>query len=119
MALPRQLPRGLSLSAARLPMTAGSGARVLLAYGDPETRRQLLAEATFSERTLAEVAARLGVSRPVLLAMIVGALSLAGGIANAVMLSPPAWTLIEMPLYLVVAWLAGKQVEKSRAGAAD
>jgi hypothetical protein len=51
--------------------------------------------------------------------MIVGALSLAGGIANAVMLSPPAWTLIEMPLYLVVAWLAGKQVEKSRAGAAD
>jgi hypothetical protein len=65
------------------------------------------------------VAARLGVSRPVLLAMIVGALSLAGGIANAVMLSPPAWTLIEMPLYLVVAWLAGKQVEKSRAGAAD
>lgn len=64
------------------------------------------------------VAARVGASRPVLLAMIVGVLTLAGGIANAVMLSPPAWTLIEMPLYLVVAWLAGKQVEKSRAGAA-
>ncbi|MEE4175332.1 MAG: hypothetical protein V2I57_13850 [Xanthomonadales bacterium] len=64
------------------------------------------------------VAARVGASRPVLLAMIVGVFTLAGGIANAVMLSPPAWTLIELPLYLVVAWLAGKQVEKSRAGAA-
>lgn len=60
------------------------------------------------------VAARLGASRPVLLALIVGGLSLAGGIANAVMLSTPAWTWIEMPLYLVVAWLAGKQVERSR-----
>lgn len=63
------------------------------------------------------VAARLGVSRPVLLALIVGGLSLAGGIANAVMLSTPAWTWIEMPLYLVVAWVAGKQVERSRAAA--
>ncbi len=63
------------------------------------------------------VAARLGVSRPLLLALIVGGLSLAGGIANAVMLSTPAWTWIEMPLYLVVAWLAGKQVERSRASA--
>ncbi len=60
------------------------------------------------------VAARMGISRPVLLALIVGGLSLAGGIANAVMLSTPAWTWIEMPLYLVVAWLAGKLVEKSR-----
>ena len=50
--------------------------------------------------------------------MIVGGFTLAGGIVNAVMLSPPAWTLIEMPLYLVVAWLAGKQVEKSRAAVA-
>jgi hypothetical protein len=61
------------------------------------------------------VAARAGASRPVLLALIVGSLSLAGGIANAVMLSTPAWTWIEMPLYLIVAWLAGKQVERSRA----
>ena len=43
---------------ARLPMTAGSGARVLLAYSDPDTRRQLLDEATFTERTLAEVRRR-------------------------------------------------------------
>lgn len=63
------------------------------------------------------VAARIGVDRPVLLALIVGALSLAGGVANAVMLSTPAWTWVEMPLYLVVAWLAGKQVEGARAQA--
>lgn len=54
------------------------------------------------------VAARLGASRVMLLAMIVGGVSLAGGLANAVMLSAPAWTWIEMPFYLVVAWLAGR-----------
>ncbi|MGI9164262.1 MAG: IclR family transcriptional regulator [Mycobacterium sp.] len=40
---------------ARLPMTAGSAAKVLLAYSDPETQRAVLASATFTERTLAEV----------------------------------------------------------------
>jgi hypothetical protein len=61
------------------------------------------------------VAARLGVSRWMLLAMIVGVLSLAGGIANALMLSTPAWTWIEMPFYLIVAWLAGR-MELNRRG---
>jgi hypothetical protein len=64
------------------------------------------------------VAARLGASRPVLLALIVGALTLAGGIWNALSLSLPAWTWIEMPFYLLVAWLAGRIEEKRRAGAA-
>ena len=54
------------------------------------------------------VAARLGASRRMVLAMIVGVLSLAGGIANAVMLSAPVWTWIEMPFYPLVAWLAGR-----------
>ena len=54
------------------------------------------------------VAARLGASHPLVLAMIVGVLSLAGGVANAVMLESPAWTWIEMPFYLVAAWLAGR-----------
>ncbi len=61
------------------------------------------------------VAARLGASRRMMLAMIVGVLSLAGGIANAIMLSSPAWTWIEMPLYLVVAWLAGRMELARRA----
>ena len=42
------------------------------------------------------------------LAMIVGAVSLGAGIANAMTLSTPAWTWIEMPFYLVVAWMAGR-----------
>lgn len=47
--------------------------------------------------------------------MIVGVLSLAGGIMNAIQLSTPTWTWFEMPLYLCVAWLAGRMVTRSRA----
>jgi DNA-binding IclR family transcriptional regulator len=43
---------------ARLPMTAGSGARVLLAYSDPATQRAVLPSAVFTERTLADVRRR-------------------------------------------------------------
>ena len=43
---------------ARLPMTAGSGAKVLLAWADPATTRAVLPEALFTERVLAEVRRR-------------------------------------------------------------
>lgn len=43
---------------ARLPMTAGSGAKVLLAYGDAATQQAILPSAKFSERALAEVRRR-------------------------------------------------------------
>ncbi|MFJ6097599.1 IclR family transcriptional regulator [Williamsia muralis] len=43
---------------ARLPMNAGSGAKVLLAWADPATARLLLGENGFSERTLLEVRRR-------------------------------------------------------------
>jgi DNA-binding IclR family transcriptional regulator len=43
---------------ARLPMTAGSGAKVLLAYGDEATRQAVLPVAKFSDRVLAEVRRR-------------------------------------------------------------
>jgi len=43
---------------ARLPMTAGSGAKVLAAWADPATQRTVLAEAVFSERVLVEVRRR-------------------------------------------------------------
>lgn len=62
------------------------------------------------------VAARLGGFHWMMLAMIVGVLSLAGGIVNAAMLSSPVWTWIEMPFYLVVAWLAGRMELARRAG---
>lgn len=42
----------------RLPMTAGSAARVLAAFADSETRVSLFGEAGFSERALAEVRRR-------------------------------------------------------------
>ena len=42
----------------RLPMTAGSGAKVLLAYADPATQQAVLPAAKFTERTLAEVRRR-------------------------------------------------------------
>lgn len=42
----------------RLPMTAGSGAKVLLAYSDAATQQTVLASAKFTERTLAEVRRR-------------------------------------------------------------
>lgn len=43
---------------ARLPMTAGSGAKVLAAWSDPQTQRAILAEAIYGERTLLEVRRR-------------------------------------------------------------
>jgi DNA-binding IclR family transcriptional regulator len=43
---------------ARLPMTAGSGAKVLLAYGDDATRQAVLPAAKFSDRALVEVRRR-------------------------------------------------------------
>ncbi|MEB3063422.1 IclR family transcriptional regulator [[Mycobacterium] zoologicum] len=43
---------------ARLPMTAGSGAKVLLAYAEPAVQQEVLAQAKFTPRTLAEVRRR-------------------------------------------------------------
>lgn len=59
------------------------------------------------------VAARVGASSPMVLAMIVGAGSLAGGIMMMMSVKGPKWMAIELPLYLVVAWLAG-QMEVQR-----
>lgn len=42
----------------RLPMSAGSGAKVLAAWADPATQRAVLSDATFTERTLLEVRRR-------------------------------------------------------------
>lgn len=41
-----------------LPMTSGSGAKVLAAWADPATQRAVLGEAVFGERTLMEVRRR-------------------------------------------------------------
>ncbi len=60
------------------------------------------------------VAARLGKSRPILLALIVGGFSLAGGIINMMTIEHPPWLAVELPLYLLVAWVAGWLVDRSR-----
>ena len=61
------------------------------------------------------IAARLGASRPLLLAMIIGVISLAGGIWAMTIIKGPDWMMIELPLYLVAAWLAGRLEQKRRA----
>jgi len=61
------------------------------------------------------VAARVGTSRPMLLAMIAGLAALTGGIVNMMILRGPDWMVIELPLYLVVAWLAGRMEVNRRA----
>jgi DNA-binding IclR family transcriptional regulator len=43
---------------ARLPMTAGSGAKVLLAYSDAAIQKEVLPSAKFTDRVLAEVRRR-------------------------------------------------------------
>jgi hypothetical protein len=63
------------------------------------------------------VAGRLAGSRAMVLAMIIGVLSLVAGILNMMTIKGPDWMYIELPLYLVVAWLAGKIELKRRAAA--
>lgn len=65
------------------------------------------------------VAARLGASRPMLLAMIIGVLSLVGGVMAMQMMDGPAWMAAELPLYLILAWLAGRLEVGRRAGLQD
>jgi MFS family permease len=62
------------------------------------------------------VAARVGRSRPLLLALLVGGLSLIGGVLNMLTIRGPDWLYVELPLYLVVAWAAGRLEERRRAG---
>ena len=64
------------------------------------------------------VAARLAGSRPMVLALIVGGLSLLGGIMNAMQLDLPTWMYVEFPLYLVCGWFAGRIEVRRRAGTA-
>lgn len=62
------------------------------------------------------VAARLG-SRPVRLAMIVGVATLVGGAVNLMTIRGPDWMFIELPLYPLLALLAGRSVQARRDAA--
>jgi hypothetical protein len=50
-----------------------------------------------------------------LLAMIVGVLWLVGGIAAMMMIEGPTWMVVELPLYLVVAWITGRLEQRRQA----
>jgi len=63
------------------------------------------------------IAARLGKSRPMLLAGIVGLLTLLGSVVLLIALSPPAWTWVEVPLLLGTTWFVGTAETKRRAAA--
>ena len=52
------------------------------------------------------VAAKISKKRRTTVAMIIGVLSLIGGYINMQSTPLPTWMWIEMPLYLVFAWLA-------------
>ena len=57
------------------------------------------------------VAAWLGESHRVTLAMIVGGVSLLGGVMMMRAVKGPRWMLVELPLYLLLAYAAGVIVE--------
>lgn len=60
------------------------------------------------------VAAKISRKRPMVVAMIIGVLSLIGGYINMQNIPLPTWMWIEMPLYLVASWLAATIVLKKR-----
>jgi hypothetical protein len=69
-----------------------------------------LAQAFFG----ALIAALIAKHNMLCVAMAVSILTMIGGIANLLMIPAPAWMWIEMPLYLVVAWLAVTLVSRMR-----
>jgi len=64
------------------------------------------------------VAALISRQHAMCVAMIVGVITLIGGVINILMLPPRVWLWIEMPLYLVLAWFAARLVLKLTAKSA-
>jgi len=64
------------------------------------------------------IAARLCASRPLEMAMVIGGLSMIGGILNLNQIPHPGWMWGELPFYLLLAWVAGNIEVKRRAALA-
>ena len=62
------------------------------------------------------VAAVISGNASMVVAMIVGVLSMLAGIANMLSMPLPAWMWIEIPLYLLAAWCAARIVRGWRSG---
>ena len=54
------------------------------------------------------IAARLGKSRPMLLAGVIGALTVIGAVYNQITLEGPGWMWVDVPLIVLAAWWAGR-----------
>jgi hypothetical protein len=61
------------------------------------------------------LAARLGASRPLVLAGAIGAITLAGSVYNLATLPGPAWMWVEVPLILMLSWKVGQMEVHRRA----
>ena len=62
------------------------------------------------------VAARISPNQPMVVAMIIGTLTLVGGVVNMKSIPMPTWMMVEFPLYLVVAWAAARMEINRRGG---
>ena len=105
------LPEGMSL------MTIADDPEALEAWISslPQTAFILVLVAHLSHAFFGGyVAAFISKRNVMCVAMVVGSLTLVGGLLNMAELSAPLWLWIEMPLYLVVAWHAGKLELKRR-----
>jgi hypothetical protein len=61
------------------------------------------------------IAARVGASRPVVLALVVGVLTMVGGLINLINFpDAPKWTWVEVPLYLLLPYMLGKAEHRRR-----
>ena len=61
----------------------------------------------------------MGKAAPWKLVGAIGVLTMAGSVANNLSLEPPAWTWIELPLYLPVIWGTIRLAVRMRGGAAS
>lgn len=64
------------------------------------------------------IAARLGVSRPMLLSGVVGAVTVAAAVYTQTALEGPAWMWVDVPLIVAATWYAGHAETKRRASLA-
>jgi hypothetical protein len=60
-------------------------------------------------------AARMGKSSPMLLAGIVGGLTVIGAVYNQITLEGPAWMWVDVPLIVAATWVVGQRERARRA----
>lgn len=60
------------------------------------------------------VASKVGTAAPRILVGVIGGLTMLGSVMTNLTIRPPAWTWIELPLYLLVIWGTIRLAEKMR-----